>query len=112
MTTRIKKAKWAAELQEFTDRNAGRTTVLEELDSGIGAQEEERGFPLRGIAYDRKDGRVAIMLGELEGADRHLTRTISEVLRIDRLADAGGRDSALRIERPGGQTILRFDADT
>jgi hypothetical protein len=108
MTTRILKRQWADELQQFTNRNAGRITRLEEHDPALGAQEEESGYPLRGIAYDRKDGRVEIMLGDLAGTDRHLTHTLSDVSRIDRLTDERGRDYALRIGREGRQTLLRF----
>ncbi len=110
MNTRIPKQDWVTELKLFTDRNAGRSTVLEELHRNFGAQEEERGIQLRGVTYDRKDDRVEIMLGELTGTDRHLTHTITDVNGIDVLADEGGRDAALRIERSESQTILRFEA--
>jgi hypothetical protein len=109
MTTRIPEHDWAHELQNFTNRNAGRKTVIEEHGESLGAQEEERGFLLRGVAYDRRDHRIEIMVGELEGTDRHLTHTVSAESRIELVTDTRGRDWALRIERPDGQTILRFD---
>jgi hypothetical protein len=109
MTTRIPESDWAHELQTFTNRNAGRKTVIEELGEELGAQEEERGFLLRGVAYDRRDHRIEIMVGELEGTDRHLTHTVSANSNIDLETDDTGRDRALRIERPDGQTILRFE---
>jgi hypothetical protein len=108
MTNRIPKTTWAAELKHFTDRNAGRITTLEEHGPEVGAQAEERGFPLRGIAYDPKDDRVEIMLGDLAGTERHLTRSLSSVHEIDRLTDEHGGDLALRIARVDGQTILRL----
>jgi hypothetical protein len=109
MTTRIPEPDWANELQIFTNRNAGRKTIIEELGNELGAQEEERGFLLRGVAYDRRDHRIEIMVGELEGTDRHLTHTVSANSSIDLETDDAGRDRALRIERPDGQTILRFE---
>ncbi|MEX2283416.1 MAG: DUF5335 family protein [Gemmatimonadota bacterium] len=109
MTTQIPEHDWAHELQNFTNRNAGRKTVIEELAESLGAQEEERGGLLRGVAYDRRDHRIAIMVGDIEGTDRHLTHTVSADSIIELLTDPRGRDSALRIQRPDGQTILRFD---
>ena len=57
-------ADWIRELSAFTARNAGRRTVLEVDGMDIGAQREEQGYPLRGVAYDPRDGRVEIMLGD------------------------------------------------
>jgi hypothetical protein len=106
---RIPESNWKDELQEFTNRNAGRLTVLEEDDTEFGAQEEEQGVELRGVAFDPHDRSVAIMLGELRGTE-HLTHVVREVEGIDVLKSAQGRDLALRIERPEGQTLLRFTA--
>jgi hypothetical protein len=108
MTNRIQRGIWASELKEFTERNAGRLTTLEEQDPQLGAQEAEHGYPLRGIAYDQKDDRIEIMLGDLTGTDRHYTRSVSGVREIDRLTDARGGDIALRLARKDGQTILRL----
>ena len=109
MTTRIPEHDWADELQNFTNRNAGRKTVIEELGESLGAQEEERGGLLRGVAYDRRDHRIEIMVGDLAGTDRHLTHTVSADSTIELVTDTRGRDWALRIQRPDGQTILRLD---
>jgi hypothetical protein len=108
-TKNIPSSEWADGLSAFTQRNAGRITVLEEHDRAIGAQEEEHGYPLRGVGYDRRDGRVEVMLGDLTGTERHLTRSIAAVTSLDRMLDANGRDFALRIAHDGGQTLLRFD---
>jgi hypothetical protein len=109
MTTRIPEHDWAQELQRFTNRNAGRKTVIEEFAESLGAQEEERGGLLRGVAYDRRDHRIEIMVGDLEGTDRHLTHTVSADSSIELVTDTRGRDWALRIQRSDGQTILRLD---
>jgi hypothetical protein len=110
MNSRMQKGAWATELKQFTDRNAGRVTTLEEHDPDLGAQEAERGYQLRGVAYDQKDDCVEIMLGDLVGTEHHLTRSLSGVREIDRLTDEHGADLALRIGRADGQTILRLHA--
>ena len=37
MTTQIPEHDWANELQNFTNRNAGRKTIIEELGESLGA---------------------------------------------------------------------------
>lgn len=107
MSRTIPAAAWRETLQQFTDRNAGRVTTLEERFGNV-TQDEERGLPLRRVAYDDRDGRVAIMLGELEGADGHLTRNIEHVHHVQLLSSPEGRDLALHVHRTDGETILRF----
>ncbi len=99
---------WVALLQVFTNRNAGRATTLENDGADVGAQREETGYPLRGVAYDPKDNRVEIMLGALGSTNQHLTHTISNPTSIDVLAGDDGRDRTLRIEHDGGQTLLEL----
>jgi hypothetical protein len=111
MDRSLDRAEWASALQAFTGRNAGRWTVLEEDGEEIGALVVGVG-PLRGVAYDSRDERVEIMLGEQRSVEGHLTRTVEGPRRIDLLAGPAGRDTALRIEHDGGQTLLRFEGDT
>jgi hypothetical protein len=99
---------WIRELSAFTARNAGRRTVLEVDGIDIGAQREEQGYPLRGVAYDPRDGRVEIMLGDLASVERHLTHTVEGVEGIDVLTTDDGRDVALRVAHAGRQTVLRL----
>jgi hypothetical protein len=100
---------WVRELQTFSHRNAGRLTTIEVDGPDLGAQQDEHGYPLRGVAYDPRDGRVDIMLGDLGSVDRHLTRSLENVRKIDVLEDARGRDRALCVEQDGDvQTILKF----
>jgi hypothetical protein len=99
---------WIRELQQFTNRNAGRRTVLEIDDADVGAQEEERGYPLRGVAYDPQDDRVEIMLGDQATVERRLTHSVEDVTDIDILRGKDGRDLALRVVHGGTQTLLKL----
>jgi hypothetical protein len=104
----IPPARWAARLQEFTDRNASRRTVIEIDDPAIGAQDLEADYPLRGVAYDPRDGRIEIMLGDLGDPASHMTHSIEEVSELAVFEATDGRDELLRIAHPGGQTLLRI----
>ena len=109
MDGRIPRAEWVVGLRQFTDRNAGRRTVLVENGSDRLERAEERGYPLRGVAFDPRDGRVEIMLGDQASVDRHLTHSIPGPTVIDVVRDGQGRDEALRIEHgSGSRTILRL----
>ncbi len=99
---------WPATLRSFTQRNAGRRTVMEEDAPEIGAQEEETDYPFWGATFDPHDGRVQIMLGEQGSVEQHLTRSIEGASDIGVLRDDDGRDRALRIVHDTGQTLLRF----
>ena len=102
---------WGAGLQAFTQRNAGRRTILEEAHSAAAARAEENDYPFRGVSWDARDGRVQIMLGEQGSVELHLTRSIPAARRIELLRSEGGRDRALRITHDEGQTLLRFVND-
>jgi nucleotide-binding universal stress UspA family protein len=97
---------WADELAAFTRRNVGRRASLEVDDPELGAQSQERDYPFLGASWDRHDERVEIMVGDFEGAGRHLTRGIAGVTGIDLLRDESGRDGVLRVAHHPGQTIL------
>jgi hypothetical protein len=104
----IPRSQWAEKLQEFTNRNAGRETILDNYATEIGAQLEEKGYPLRGIAYDQKDSSIDIMLGHTGSTDQHLTRRVVNPISVDILSTGDGRDRALRIEHGGGETLLEM----
>jgi nucleotide-binding universal stress UspA family protein len=104
----LDRPEWTRSLDEFTRRNIGRRGVLEVDDPEIGAQAQEHDYPLLGATYDQHDGRVELMFGELGDLDRHLSRSIGNVSRIDVLSDEKGRDIALRIGHGAGQTLLTF----
>lgn len=99
---------WIQALRGFTERNAGRLTRLEIDDPEIGAQWGEVDLPLRGVAYDPRDERVEMMLGDLGSIDIHLTHSIQGVTSLDVLRDEDGRDRVLRVVHGGAQTLLRF----
>jgi nucleotide-binding universal stress UspA family protein len=104
----LDRPEWSSALDEFTRRNIGRRGVLEVDDPEIGAQAQEHDYPLLGATYDPHDARVELMFGELGDLDRHLSRSIGNVDRIDVLRDDEGRDLALRIGHGAGQTLLTF----
>lgn len=108
MTKLIPENAWAAELHKFTSRNAGRATKLELDNPDFGAQAQELGFPLRGIAYDARDARVLITLGQQSSTQQHLTHAIEHANAIYVLVDMRGRDEALAISHDQSQTLLRF----
>jgi nucleotide-binding universal stress UspA family protein len=96
---------WSETLRDFTARNAGRTVNLEVDDPEVGALVEATAYPLLGVDYDHKDGRLTILLGLTKGMERHLSRTISHPERIAVLSK-NGRDTALAVTHGGGQTLL------
>jgi Universal stress protein UspA and related nucleotide-binding proteins len=101
-------AEWAAELETFSRRNAGRHGTLEVDDPDIGAQAQEFDYPLMGAAFDVQDQRVQLMFGAPGNGTYHLTRSIGAVTSIDVLRDERGRDLAIRIAHGNGQTLLTF----
>lgn len=107
-TTRFAAYEWSERLEEFTRRNVGRPATLEVVDPDIGAQVEEKGFPFVGAAFDPRDGRVQIMVGDF-GGDRHLTRNIAGVTAVQVLRDRKGRDMLLRVGHGRGQTLLTLE---
>jgi nucleotide-binding universal stress UspA family protein len=99
---------WVRLMREFSERNASRLSMLEVDDLELGAQPAARGYELRGVTYDHRDGRVQIMLGDLERSERHLTHSVSGVTAVEVQRDAAGHDLALRVAHAAGQTLLTF----
>jgi hypothetical protein len=108
MTERYEQQNWQSALQSFTERNAGRRTRLEVDAPEIGAQQEEHDYPLRGVSYDPRDGRISIMLGRQGDTERRLTHGIEDARSVEVLRDERGRDHVLRVEHGTGQTLLRL----
>ena len=106
MYREIPRENWAAELEAFTERNAHRPTLIEIDSPLLGAQEQERGIPLRGIVYDRRDNRISIMLGELEGTDPHLTHSITDATSVSIGPGRDERIEVVRIAHDEGQTLV------
>jgi nucleotide-binding universal stress UspA family protein len=104
-TIELPKSEWPTRLKTFTERNAGRHCRIEVDDPAIGSQAQAFDYPLRGVAFDRRDERLEIMLGDSEGA-LHLTRGIAGVTSVSLVVDEHGRDRLLRISYADGQTLL------
>ena len=99
---------WEDELEAFSKRNAGRRVRLEVDDPDLGAQVQETGFALLGVAYDRRDKSVEIMVGDPNERTRHLTRTIPRADDVAIYATPDGQERALRVPSGRGQTLLTF----
>lgn len=108
MTTEASTSDWARMLKEYTLRNVGRHTRLEFDDPEVGAQWAEIDFPLRGVAFDHRDDRIEIMLGEMGSLDAHLTHSIAHPTALDLLGGGQPGAEVLRIAHGRGQTLLRF----
>lgn len=100
---------WAAHLQDFSRRNAGRTTRLEIDHDELGAQWQEVALTLRGVGLDPRDGRIEIMLDDGERLGAHLTHSIRQATDVDVLRGPDGVDTVLRIAHPGGQSLLMLE---
>jgi nucleotide-binding universal stress UspA family protein len=100
-------SEWVGLLTDFTQRNVERPTALEIDDPAIGAQAQERGYHLRGVTYDHRDGRVQLMLGG-RTTGPHITHTVSAVNEVGIATGPDGHDSALRIAAGHSATILTF----
>ena len=101
---------WGQLLTDFTRHNAGRRTILEVDDLEIGAQAQEYNYPLLGVSYSERDGRLDLMLGDRFAGGRHLARTMGSVVAVDVLTDGAGHDVALRVQHGTSQTLLTFAA--
>jgi hypothetical protein len=99
---------WAGMLKQFTHRHAGRRTRLEFDDPEVGAQWSEVDFPLRGVAYDRRDNRIEIMLGEAGSLEAHLSHSVQYPTEVEIIEIVGLPHEALRITHDRGQILLQF----
>lgn len=106
-TTMLARPQWADELERFTERNAGRMTILEIDEAELGAQEVLK-LQLGGVSYDRANDEIEIMFGGFVEPGQHMTHVIRGALEIDRLTSSNGQDEALRVATAQGQTLLRF----
>ena len=104
----VPQKEWQKRLAAFTERHAGRRSMIEIDDPDLGAQSQALDYPFLGVDYDHKDGRVEIMLGDAEAGKRHLTRSIGDVSAVEIMEGTRGVDDVLRIAHGAGQTLLRF----
>lgn len=99
---------WPSLLKQVTERNAGRHATLEADGAAIGAMIQVVELPFIGADYDRRDGRVEILLGDFVGSDRHFSRNISNPDSISVLKGPKGKDSVLCVTYRDGQTMVTF----
>ena len=83
---------------------------IEVADPSIGARAQVVDYPLLGVAFDRHDQRVEIMVGEYDGA-HHVTRGITGVTGVSLLVDEHGRDRMLQISHGDGQTMIWLESN-
>ena len=102
------RAQWAQCLDAFSVRNAGRVVTVEENLRDLGVVPTAVNAILSGVSYDHRDGAAQIMLGERVAGLRHRTVVARDVLAVDTLVTAGGRDVALRLAVPQGQVLVTF----
>jgi hypothetical protein len=96
---------WAAILDAFTRRNAGRSVMLEVNDPEAGARVTSHGYALVGVTYEPKARRVEIMLGEKGHPLHHLTRTVVHPSAITMTAAPDGGGELLDIRHGRGHTV-------
>lgn len=99
---------WPARLRDFSLRNKSRRVTLEIDEPAIGAVVQAYDYPFAGVAYDPRDDRVELMLGEDGTTGRQLTHTIGAPTSIDILTEPRGRDGALRVAYKDGQALTTF----
>jgi nucleotide-binding universal stress UspA family protein len=107
-TEMMRPADWGPALDAFTKRNAGRPVRIEVDDPEIGAQMQEHGYALLGVAYDPHDRCIEIMVGNATDRVQHLTRSIPHADDVAFYANNGGQERAMRVARGRAQTILTF----
>ena len=96
---------WAATLDAFTRRNAGRSVMLEVDDPETGARVASHGYALVGVTYEPKARRVEIMLGDKGRPLHHLTRSVVHPDTITMTATPGGDGEVLDIRHGRGHTM-------
>jgi hypothetical protein len=96
---------WAAALDTFTHRNAGRSVMLEVDDPESGAHVASHGYALVGVTYEAKADRVEIMMGDASRPLHHLTRSVLHPDAITMTASSDGGE-VLDIRHGSGHTIV------
>lgn len=98
-------AEWAASLDAFSVRNAGRTVMLEVDDPAIGAQVTGRGYTFLGATYEPTAHRVEIMVGDASQPLHHVTRSVLHPDAITVTPSEVGDGEVLDIRHGRGHTI-------
>lgn len=100
---------WRTLLQAVTDRNTGRQARLLLAPSSPGGVESvDRNYQLLAVDYDRRGGRVDIVLGDPHAMGSHLTHRITGVQRIETVSEPDGRDARVEFDTRSGRCMLDF----
>jgi len=112
MDMTIPPSDWSRRLREFSARNACRRSIweLREPLADRGEGEAAPAGPFLGATYDAWEGRLRVMLGDASGVPYCRTSAITDATDLEIVTDAAGRETAMRIKRPSGEVVLRFDA--
>jgi len=104
VTSSSHQQEWAAALDGFTRRNAGRTMMLEADDPETGAHVTSHGYSLMGVTYEPSAHRVEIMMGDASRPLQHLTRSVVNPDEITMSATPMGDGETLDIRHGRGHT--------
>ena len=112
MDMTIPPSDWGRRLREFSARNACRRTSweLREPLADREAGETAPTGPFLGASYDPWEGRIRIMFGDASGVPYCRMNAITDATDLAIVTDAAGRETAMRIKRPSGEVVIRFDA--
>jgi len=104
-TSSSREQEWAAALDEFTRRNAGRPVMLEADDPETGAHVTSHGYSLMGVTYEPGAHRVEIMMGDPSRPLQHLTRSVVNPEAITMTVTPADDSETLDIRHGRGHTI-------
>jgi universal stress protein E len=105
VTSSSRAQEWAAALDGFTRRNAGRPVMLEADDPETGAHVAGHGYSLMGVTYEPSAHRVEIMMGDASRPLQHLTRSVVNPDAITMSVTPTGGGETLDIRHGRGHTI-------
>lgn len=109
-TQEIPRDEWKTFLETFSRQHEGWLVTLEVLSTEIGAQQEARDLPLKGITISSKGiepETISISLGKTP--EDHVTHTITNPSRIWLVQTSQGANAAVEIESLDEvKTLLRF----
>lgn len=100
-------ATWASLFADFSQRNAGRSSVLAVTDTAMRASAEERGYRFVETVYDADHTTVEIVLGEPLGP-RHVRRIVDGITSVTLVSTTEGGDKTLHLAQVNGETVLGF----
>jgi nucleotide-binding universal stress UspA family protein len=105
VTSSGREEEWAAALEGFTRRNAGRPVMLEADDPETGAHVASHGYSLMGVTYEPSAHRMEIMMGDASRPLQHLTRSVVNPDAITMTVTPAGDGETLDIRHGHGHTI-------